>query len=81
MYCRANEKGVIEQFSEFSAVMEEYMQMDHAELVPVADLYRSPARKSSGEATLINLYKISGCLASRLDDGMIVYSRQLYIYI
>ncbi len=29
------------QFPEFSAVMEEYMQMDHAELVPVADLQKT----------------------------------------
>ena len=33
-----------QQFSEFSAVMEEYMQMDHAELVPVADLQK-PSRE------------------------------------
>ena len=30
------------QFGEFSAVMEEYVEMEHAELVPVADLQKPP---------------------------------------
>ncbi len=31
-----------DQFPEFAAVMEEYLEMQHAELVPVADLQKSP---------------------------------------
>ena len=30
------------QFQEFSTVMEEYFKMNHAELVPVADLQKPP---------------------------------------
>ena len=30
------------QFPEFSAIMEEYFEMGHAELVPIADLHKPP---------------------------------------